>query len=223
MRALWAGRDAVLLDFADEADPATATLHAEAVLRTRMRHGDLAGVDDLIPTAQSLLVQATPGSGLDTLALRRVTRTLADDGDQKVSATTTSTEDTVVVPTVYDGEDLAEVAEKLAVGVDEVIAAHTETAWRVQFMGFAPGFGYLTCDPDSPAAQLVSIPRRRRSRPRVPAGSVAVAAGYTAVYPRQSPGGWQLIGHTDMRMWDVGWADPAVLTAGTAVRFEAAG
>ncbi|MFI6871072.1 allophanate hydrolase subunit 1 [Nocardia sp. NPDC050406] len=122
--------------------------------------------------------------------------------------------DPLVVPVRYDGEDLPEVARRLGLTVDEVIAQHTGTVWRCAFVGFAPGFGYL----ESPDGRL-TVPRRAQSRTAIPAGAVALAGGYSAVYPRRSPGGWQLIGSTGLRMWDVDRDPPALVRAATRVRF----
>ena len=114
----------------------------------------------------------------------------------------------------YDGADLAEVAAMTGLDPAEVVRAHTSTLWRVAFGGFVPGFGYLVGgDP------RLHVPRRESPRTRVPAGSVALAGEFTGVYPRASPGGWQLIGTTDAVLWDPDRSPPAVLTPGTRVRF----
>jgi KipI family sensor histidine kinase inhibitor len=115
----------------------------------------------------------------------------------------------------YDGEDLEEVARLTGLDPDEVVAAHTGTPWRVAFCGFAPGFSYLVGgDP------RLRVPRRAESRVRVPAGAVAIAGEFSSVYPRASPGGWQLLGHTDARLWDVETTPPAVLLHGAVVEFR---
>ena len=120
----------------------------------------------------------------------------------------------VEIPVHYDGPDLAEVAQRTGLSVREVIAAHTGTDWRVAFGGFAPGFAYLTWgDP------RLAVPRRREPRTSVPAGSVALAGNFSAIYPRSSPGGWQLIGHTDTVVFDVAAEPPALLQPGVAVHF----
>jgi KipI family sensor histidine kinase inhibitor len=120
-----------------------------------------------------------------------------------------------VVPTVYDGADLDEVAQLTGLSVGEVIEAHTATRWRVAFSGFAPGFGYL-----SGGDSRLKVPRRGEPRTRVPAGSVGLAGEFTGVYPRESPGGWQLLGRTELTTWDEARQPPALMTPGRVVRFE---
>jgi KipI family sensor histidine kinase inhibitor len=120
----------------------------------------------------------------------------------------------VELPTWYDGADLGLVARHWEVSSDEVIERHTGTEFRVAFCGFAPGFGYLTGLP----AEL-AVPRLDTPRPRVPAGSVALAGRYCGVYPSASPGGWLLVGRTQRRLFDVDADPPAVLSPGTRVRF----
>jgi KipI family sensor histidine kinase inhibitor len=122
----------------------------------------------------------------------------------------------VTVPVVYDGADLADVAAAVGVPVPDLVATHQRLTWRVAFVGFAPGFGYLVPDGDWP-----EMPRRTDPRTRVPAGSVAVAGRYSGIYPGASPGGWQLLGRTDLRVWDAEREPPALLVPGTTVRFTA--
>lgn len=124
---------------------------------------------------------------------------------------------TVEIPVTYDGADLEEVARLTGLTPAGVIRAHTSSAWTVAFGGFAPGFSYLVGgDP-----RLV-VPRRESPRARVPAGSVGLAGEFSGIYPRESPGGWQLIGRTDVAVWDSGRAEPALLLAGMRVRFTVA-
>jgi KipI family sensor histidine kinase inhibitor len=124
----------------------------------------------------------------------------------------------VEIPVRYDGADLAETAALLGISEPELIARHTAAPWRCAFIGFAPGFGYL----EAPGAEL-AVPRRSQSRTAVPAGSVALAAGYSAIYPRSSPGGWRIIGSTTATLWDLDRPEPALLRPGTRVRFTVAG
>lgn len=129
---------------------------------------------------------------------------------------TPATTHEVVLPVRYDGPDLSAVADACGLSSAEVIELHTRAEYRVSFLGFAPGFGYLTGLP-----QRLHLPRRDVPRTHVPAGSVAIAFEYSAVYPRVSPGGWHLIGHTDQRLFDPDAQPPSLLRPGTRVRFEA--
>jgi KipI family sensor histidine kinase inhibitor len=122
--------------------------------------------------------------------------------------------DPIEIPVAYDGPDLAEVAQHTGLSEDEVVAAHTGTTWTVAFGGFAPGFAYLV----GGDARL-AVPRRGTPRTSVPAGSVGLAGEFSGIYPRSSPGGWQLIGRTDAVMFDVDRDPPALLAPGATVRF----
>ncbi|WP_239112081.1 allophanate hydrolase subunit 1 [Streptomyces anulatus] len=126
----------------------------------------------------------------------------------------------VEIPVVYDGPDLDEVAALWGVPAGEVAALHSRTAFRVAFCGFAPGFGYLTGLPER-----LHVPRRTTPRTRVPAGAVALAGPYTGVYPRPSPGGWQIVGRMPDpgALWDPAREPAALLAPGTPVRFVAVG
>ncbi|WP_067183280.1 5-oxoprolinase subunit B family protein [Microtetraspora niveoalba] len=167
------------------------------------------GVVDIVPAARTLLVRFEPPATPQAVeaALRSVRPARGARGHAGE----------VRIPVVYDGADLADVAALTGLTEREVVAAHTATPWTVAFCGFAPGFGYLTGgDP------RLTVPRRAESRVRVPAGSVALAAGYSAVYPRESPGGWRLIGRTDTVVWDLDADPPALLRPGVRVLFTEA-
>lgn len=130
----------------------------------------------------------------------------------------------IVLTVAYDGPDLTEVASLTGLTEAEVVAAHTSTVWTVGFCGFAPGFAYLTGDADPPqagGAPSLRVPRRATPRPEVRAGSVGLAGEFSGIYPRSSPGGWQLIGQTDADLFDVDRDPPALLQPGMRVRFEA--
>lgn len=182
-------------------------LHA-AVLDAR---DDLPGLVDVVPGARTLLLRCH-----DRAALERVAATV--DG-LALPGSAAGHEGEVVVPVTYDGDDLADVAEHLGCDPVEVVRRHLATTWRVAFTGFAPGFGYLV--PERPEGSL-EVPRRPESRTRVPAGAVGLAGEFSGVYPRESPGGWQLVGRTDAVLWDVDRDPPALLVPGTLVRFEEA-
>jgi KipI family sensor histidine kinase inhibitor len=122
------------------------------------------------------------------------------------------------VPVRYEGEDLRTVALSLGITVAETVRRHTEQTWTVAFSGFSPGFGYLVGD-----TGRLHVPRRAAPRTRVPAGAVALAGEFTGVYPRESPGGWQIIGHTSLAAWDLDRDPPALLMPGTRVRFQEVG
>ena len=122
-----------------------------------------------------------------------------------------------VFPVVYDGADLEEVARLTGLDAHEVVRRHTGAVYRVAFLGFAPGFGYLTGLDDQ-----LRLHRRGTPRPKVPTGSVAIGGDYATVYPVASPGGWWLLGHTSVRLFDADRDPPALLAPGDTVRFEVA-
>lgn len=187
-----------------------ADLDAVLALAAAVRGADWPCVADVVPGARTVLVVVAPGT--DLAALRARVRALdvdpvaAQDGP------------VVEIPVVYEGPDLAEVAELTGLGVDELVAAHTGTPWQVGFGGFAPGFAYL-----SGGDPRLRVARRAEPRTSVPAGSVGLAGEFSGVYPRSSPGGWQLIGRTDAVLWDPARTPPALLSAGAQVRFVARG
>lgn len=199
-RILPCGRSALLLEL-DTRDEVAATLHA-------LHTAALPEVVELVPAARTVLVEVRPGSGLDDVR--------AAVAEVDPSATGRAEGALHTIPVVYDGEDLQLVAETAGVDPDEVVALHTGAEFTVDFCGFAPGFGYLSGLPE-PLRQ----PRLESSRAAVPAGSVGIADVYSCVYPRRSPGGWRLIGHTDLVMFDPAADPPARLSPGDRVRFEA--
>ncbi|MFG1797617.1 allophanate hydrolase subunit 1 [Nocardia sp. NPDC049149] len=172
------------------------------------------GVHDVLPAAQTILLTLTElaDSRAVEARLRELFRALREPGGSGLAAPPPEVIRTI--PVRYDGPDLTDVAALLGISVRAVIAAHTRTLWRCAFLGFAPGFGYLES-----AEPGLAVPRRAEARTSVPAGSVALADGYSAVYPRRSPGGWQLIGTTDLRLWDLERDQPSLLRPGTRVRF----
>ncbi len=170
------------------------------------------GVAEVVPAAETVLVLAV--ERVDVAALARALQAVApaQPSDQAVSG------EVVEIDVRYDGPDLPDVARLTGLSEEEVVAAHTGALWRVAFGGFAPGFAYLVGDD----ARL-HVPRRDSSRTAVPAGAVALAGEYSGIYPRESPGGWQLIGTTDAPMWDLDRDPPALLGLGTTVRFVSRG
>lgn len=168
-----------------------------------------AGVVDLVPAARTIAILLDPHVLSPASARGWVERT----GPEPAAA---ADEDVVELPVRYDGADLAEVAELLGITPAEVVERHTASRWRVAFGGFVPGFAYLVTDHDG-----LRVPRRATPRTSVPAGSVGLAGEFSGVYPRSSPGGWQLIGRTDATLWDAAADPPALLRPGAVVRFTA--
>jgi KipI family sensor histidine kinase inhibitor len=201
------GDSAVTMTFGEEvSEDLNDRVAAEAV---RVSSARLAGVYDVVPAYASLTIHYDPCrisydylvsrlSSLHSLAI--ATRaTLAASHE---------------IPVRYDGEDLDEVAERCNLTTDEVIAIHTSRDYRVFVIGFVPGFAYL-----GPLDPRLVLPRREAPRKRVPAGSVAIAEAQTGVYPSETPGGWHLIGTTDVRMFDPHAGKPSFLSVGDHVRF----
>ncbi len=168
------------------------------------------GVTDLVPGARTVLLDGVA----DLEAVRAFLLSLDPAGLPPPARSGRLVE----VPTTYDGEDLDDVARLWGMTTDEVVATHTGADHVVAFCGFVPGFAYCTGLPAG-----LEVPRLDRPRARVPAGSVAVAGGFTGVYPTASPGGWRLLGRTDLGLWDPAADPPATLAPGTRVRFVAVG
>ncbi|KYH46058.1 carboxyltransferase domain-containing protein [Branchiibius sp. NY16-3462-2] len=164
---------------------------------------------EVVAGEQSVLVIAPPGrraTVADELRALDLSRPVA------ASATTEHT-----IPVTYDGDDLAVVADIWSCSPDGVADRHAAISWTVEFLGFTPGFGYLVTD-----EALPQMPRRESPRTRIPPGSVALAAHYCGIYPQATPGGWQLIGRTDVTLFDPTAADPVLLHPGDTVRFTSA-
>lgn len=166
-----------------------------------------AGVLDLVPAARTLMLHLDPAQTEPAAVERAVRQVTPRHGDRTHG-------DLVEIPVVYDGQDLDEVGSLTGWGADGVVERHTGTEWTVAFCGFAPGFGYLVSDSGG-----FDIPRRSTPRTKVPPGAVGLAGEFGGVYPRESPGGWQLIGSTDLQTFDLDREPPALLTPGTRVRF----
>ncbi|WP_448331792.1 5-oxoprolinase subunit PxpB [Streptomyces sp. DSM 41534] len=200
MRTLPVGEHGLLVEL--ESGEAAEALHAELLRRAAARL--LPAVREIVPAARTVFLDglADPGRLAAELPGWRIPP--LDRGDSEI----------VEVPVRYDGPDLAEVARHWGVRPEEAVRIHSGTEFRVAFCGFAPGFGYLTGLPER-----FHMPRRATPRTRVPVGSVGLAGAYTGVYPRASPGGWQLIGTTDAVLWDSAREPAALFTPGTRVRF----
>jgi KipI family sensor histidine kinase inhibitor len=195
-----AGPRALLVELTD--------LSSVLALHARLTADPLPGQLDAIAAAATVLLKFT------TAADARAAR--AAVGHVDLASAERSGGRDVTIKVVYDGEDLEEVGRLTGLGADGVIAAHTGQCWTAAFGGFAPGFTYLAGED----ARL-NVPRRSSPRTAVPAGSVALGGEFSAVYPRQSPGGWQLIGHTTAVMWDLSRVSPALVRPGDTVRYVA--
>ena len=194
----WAGPRALLVELTD--------LASVLALHHRLQAEPLPGQLDAIAGAATVLVKFASrfhtGSARELIPSFDLTKRVQDTGNE------------ITIEVVYDGEDLGEVGRLTGLGADGVIAAHTGQVWTGAFGGFAPGFTYLVGENDS-----LNVPRRSSPRTAVPAGSVALGGAFSAVYPRQSPGGWQLLGHTSAVMWDLGRESPALVRPGDTVRY----
>lgn len=197
VRVLPSGERALLVEVADAGAAHRLAAHART-------HSAL--VEEAVAGARTVLLVARPGTEVSRL------REVLEGAAAPTASSTPPGE--VRIEVRYDGADLAEVADAVGLSTEEVVRRHSEARYVVEFIGFAPGFGYLTgLDP------LLQLPRRDSPRPSVPAGSVAIAGPYSAVYPRESPGGWRLLGRTDAVLFDPAAEPPSPLVAGTVVRF----
>ncbi|MGX1858326.1 5-oxoprolinase subunit B family protein [Dietzia sp. NPDC055340] len=195
------------------------------------------GAVDVVAAARTVLVTARGAADLPRL--RRALEALLAAGPTarpepagvEVEAGAGAAAGTVTLDVRYDGPDLADVAELAGVSVEAFVRMHTSITWKAAFGGFAPGFFYLVDARELGAGELdtgadpgpgpmPTIPRLDSPRPKVPAGSVAVADRFCAVYPGASPGGWRLLGTTDAPLWDIDRPQPALLAPGTLVRFR---
>jgi KipI family sensor histidine kinase inhibitor len=200
------GEHAVLVEVGG-LDQVLAFTHAvrEAVAAQLSGLGD---VVDIVPAATTVLVVVDEDIPIAPVRKALAALPVAENREVPLS------EETVEIPVRYDGPDLTEVAQHTGLSTTEIIAAHTGSDWRVAFGGFAPGFAYLSWgDP------RLAVPRRQEPRTSVPAGSVGLAGEFSAIYPRSSPGGWQLLGHTDVVLFDADREPPALLQPGMTVRF----
>ena len=195
MRVLPFGPGALLAEY----DSLAEVMSVDEVLR----ESNLAGIDEIIPAARTVLV--TFGQ-VDRAALHELL---------VPGAAAARVEGPLVeIPVVYDGADLAEVADATGLSIEQVVDTHSSIVYSAAFLGFTPGWAYLVGLPPS-----LQLPRRKTPRTAVPAGSVAIANEFTGVYPTLSPGGWHLLGHTDVQMFDVEREKPALVLAGDRVRF----
>lgn len=199
MRLLPVNLDAILVELAD--------LDETLALFDALEADPIEGVTELVPAARTILVHFLPW----VCPLPKLVAGIAARQGRQGQAR----QGTLVrIPVRYDGEDLAEMADHLGLSEEELVRRHAASVWQVAFTGFAPGFAYL-----SGGDPVFNVPRRASPRTRIPAGSVGLAGTFSAVYPRATPGGWQLIGTTDVPMWDLTRTPPALLQPGQRVQF----
>ena len=216
MRLLDAGDGAVTLEFGTEISPelvaeVAALEHALDAARAR---GLLAGVTETVPTFRSLTVLYDP-LVTSRAALDPVLRSLLD---QPGAAKQTHAPRRWCLPVCYGGAfgaDLIDVAAACGQTPERVVELHAGTEFTVYMLGFMPGFPFMGSLPE-----VLSVPRRTEPRVRVPAGSVAITGRLSAIYPWESPGGWQLLGRCPVPLFDPAAARPVLLAPGDRVRFE---
>lgn len=188
------------------------SLDAVLELYTALNDDRPTGIADLIPAARTLLVVLADGS--DPNEIFAALRVRAERARALVPSS--APDSTVHLEVIYDGEDLETLARATNLSTTEVVDRHAAADYRVAFCGFVPGFAYLEgLDP------VLHAPRQSTPRRAVPAGSVGVASEYTAIYPRASPGGWNIVGRTETPLFDVDRDPPALLSPNTRVRFHA--
>jgi KipI family sensor histidine kinase inhibitor len=190
------GREAVLLEVEDP----LAWYADLAAARTR---GDLV-CDEIVPAAETVLITGIT----DPAVLRHVFQQAVPEGEDGPGVEHGPGD--VVIAVRWDGADLDETAERWGRDPAQVLR---ETVFTVAFCGFSPGWAYLTGLPEE-----FHLPRRATPRPAVPAGSVSVAGPYAGIYPRESPGGWHLLGQTGATLFDIDREPPSLLLPGMTVR-----
>jgi KipI family sensor histidine kinase inhibitor len=198
MRLRPCGDEAVLVEL-DEPDQVLP-------LHQSLQRRPPAGLVDCVPAARTVLLIFDPS--------RTTAREVAAAIPRPTATGPAVAGPLLELPVDYDGPDLGDVAQRSGLTVDEVVERHTRPVYTVAFCGFAPGFGYLTG-----LDAALRLPRRPSPRVRVPAGAVAIADRYSGVYPRPAPGGWHILGRTDIPMWTLDRDPPALLRPGCRVRF----
>ncbi|OAT49056.1 allophanate hydrolase 2 subunit 1/allophanate hydrolase 2 subunit 2 [Proteus hauseri ATCC 700826] len=184
-----------------------SSLKETLALYESIKQADIPAIQDMVPAAKTLLIHYIPWL-ISAEELVLMVRKL------EIKAVLSRQTRSLTIPVDYQGEDLNEVAELLGISISDVIRKHTEQTYQVAFTGFAPGFAYLISE-ETP----LYVPRKKTPRTRIPAGSVGLAGEFSGVYPQQSPGGWQLIGTTEIKMWDLSREQPAFLLPGNEVHF----
>jgi inhibitor of KinA len=205
-----AGDSALTIEFEERIDPlvnARAIALADAIVSAQ-----LSGIRDVVPTYRSVTIYFDPLRTDYDVLVRRVERAA-----RRPAPSSTEAGDPIEIPVCYDGDfgpDLAGVARLTGLTEAEVVRVHTEPTYRVFMLGFVPGFAYLGSVPER-----IAVPRHVSPRLRVAAGSVGIAGAQSGIYPAETPGGWQIVGRTPVRPFEVRRSDPFLMKPGDAVRF----
>ncbi|HEU4647940.1 MAG TPA: 5-oxoprolinase subunit PxpB [Gemmatimonadales bacterium] len=204
------GESALLLTLTEVASPETSA--RVAWLTDAVRGLQLPDIHDVVPAycAVAVFLSAAADPAPVEAALRELLRSVPAAVARHESARTVR-----VIPVVYDGPDLADVAARTGLSTAEVIQRHSSRTYQAYFLGFMPGFAYL-----GPIDEALVLPRRSEPRRRVPPGSVAIAGAQTGIYPLETPGGWHLLGRTDVTLFDPARQPPSLIAVGDLVRFE---
>ncbi|RJE78811.1 carboxyltransferase domain-containing protein [Paracoccus sp. JM45] len=202
MRFLPVGPQCILVELAD--------LDATLALFDALLADPVIGIAEIVPAARTLMVTTTAGVPADKHLAAAIAQREPKAGTVPVARST----ETVDIPVIYDGEDLDDISRLMGLSTAEVVAAHQDSLWQVAFCGFAPGFAYMTCGDDR-----FDLPRRPAPRTKIPAGSVALAGRFCGIYPQETPGGWQLLGRTEVPMFDLSRDPSALLRPGVRAQF----
>jgi KipI family sensor histidine kinase inhibitor len=210
IKYLLAGDKALLMEFGNE-----ISKDINAKIRNIIKfleEENLDGIEELLPTYRSIMIMYDPLK----IQYDELIKTL-DDLSNKTAEGEKETIKIVEIPTLYGGEygpDINFVAEHNNISTDEVIKIHTGTDYLVYMLGFTPGFTYL-----GGMSEKIATPRLSSPRKKIPSGSVGIAGSQTGMYPSETPGGWQLIGRTPLKLYDPSKEPPVMLNAGDYVRY----
>jgi inhibitor of KinA len=210
------GDQALIVEFGERIDPALSA--RIAALAVQLRESRPIGVLDIVPAYTTLALHYDPAAvGAGTSPYDALAETIGTWLETQ-SADTIAPGRQVEIPVCYGGafgEDLEALARSHGLGVEEAIALHSGATYHVHMLGFVPGFAYL-----GGLDARLATPRRETPRPRIPAGSVAIAGEQTAIYPLATPGGWHIIGRTPLQLFTPAASPPSLLNAGDTVRFR---
>lgn len=209
---LLAGDSTLIVEFGDKIEEAVNSKIRS--LNLAIVNGNIPGIKEMVPTYRSLMIIYEP----DVIELDHLKNRI-DEIQAKLSELKLPEARVIEIPTLYGGEygpDINFVAEHNKISVEEVISIHTSVEYLIYMIGFTPGFPYLGGMSDK-----IATPRLNTPRTKIPAGSVGIAGAQTGIYPIESPGGWQLIGRTPVKLYDPYRDEPVLLNAGDYIKFKA--